>query len=149
MNQRMRFWPFAYVVVAIVAALACVLISLDPSSYATRRGGPDPWAHPTADVFTATIATLLEGLVVALAFNATRGQRLWPTALLMLCLYGPWLLISLATSFHAPGFRLVHSLWLFALTSSLAAIAVGSRLRQMFRTHDAAATQLAKEGVPS
>ena len=103
---------------------AIVLLSLDRGTYHFYlHDDPTKWQHPTAGVVAAATLALGEALVLSMVLASSYLPRLWQRSLGALTLLIPFALFCSTFVIHAPGFWLVHLLWLWLVT-----IAVGVAL---------------------
>lgn len=109
------------------ALVAIITSSLNPDAYFYYRHRPrPPWEYPTALVLFVVLATMAETWVAYTVLAKRHVGRLWKPASLALLALVPWGMIFSGWVVHAPGFWLLHLLWLWLLIATLAVTAVVS-----------------------
>lgn len=120
-----------------IAVASIILNSLDRTAYFYYRfQDRTKWEHPTVGVAILAGAAVLETGVAYWVFGMARPGRVWRRALLGLAVLTPWGWFLGLTVIHAPGFYIIHFLWVWLLMVSLAcgaALSGGSHLYGLLR----------------
>ena len=132
----------AVVAAGSVAAVTIVAVSLNPDNYFFYRfQDRTSWRHPTAFVLVTILLIATETWIAWQALAAAEFRRLWARALPSIGFLVLFAWAFMFTVIHAPGFHIVHVLWLWLLTLGLAGAAVLSgasalyeRLRERTRS---------------
>jgi hypothetical protein len=99
--------------------------SLNRDAYFYYRHRPrPPWEYPTALVFFVVLAVAAETAVGYAVFAKRRAVPLWMPASLALLVLAPWGMFLSLWVVHAPGFWLLHLLWVWLLIGALLVTAV-------------------------
>jgi hypothetical protein len=104
-----------------------VYLSLDPDNY--FHYGPEDrqqWVYPAGLVALTCALMVVEMAIAVAALMLKRPRALWLRCLLALALLGPWALFSTMLIMHGATFIVFQTLWVWLLTLTLAATAIGS-----------------------
>jgi hypothetical protein len=126
------------VLILLCGALMIALIvrnSLDPDNYfryAFERKTAEPWEHPTGAVAFVALATLLESATMCFVLALTRPGRVWMRGAASLVVLVPWSAVSSAVIVHAPGFYLLHVVWLWGVLAVVVVAVTVSMAMHLF-----------------
>jgi hypothetical protein len=124
----------AVVAAGSMAAVMIVAVSLNPDTYFFYRfQDRTRWRYPTVFVLVTILLSAAETWIAWRALAEPEFRRLWARALpssgFLVVL--AWALLF--TVIHAPGFHIVHVLWLWLLTLGLAGAAVLSGASALYQ----------------
>jgi hypothetical protein len=122
------------VVLAGLSALVWIVgTSLDPKSYFSyARQGRTGWEHPTSSVAFIAVAVILETALAYFVFALRRPWHIWARALVGLAVLAPWGWWVSEFVVHAPGYWILHIMWVWLLIALLTVGAMFSGARHTF-----------------
>jgi hypothetical protein len=131
------------IIVLAGVCMATVIIrnSLDPANYfryGFERHVEREWEHPTFGVALVALATLLEAAATYFVFAVGRPGRVWMRGAGMLFVLVPWNAIMSDAVVHAPGFYILHVLWLWAVLAVIlpgTGLSLFAHLLERLRSH--------------
>jgi hypothetical protein len=118
-----------------VLAIAMIVVSsLDPAQYFSGYDPRHPmrWEHPTKAVAITVAAAFLETAIGFTVFGLRGPGRMWARALVGLVALLPWGWHVGRFVIHAPGFWIVHVLWVWLVVLSLVLAATVSGARHVY-----------------
>jgi hypothetical protein len=133
-----RVRPLLVVGAGACALVAIVTTSLNPDAYFYYQHKPrPPWEFPTTLVLFVVGATIAETCLAYAVFAKRRVGALWKSASLAFLVLVPWSMLFSGWVVHAPGFWLLHLLWVWLLMAALALTAVLSGTVSGYRAYRA------------
>jgi hypothetical protein len=131
----------------LVAAVVISRSSLDPQQYFRYGDKPAlPIRDPTGTVAFVVGVISLEGGILYLLLRPWQAGWPWPRALVALLIFTAWLWLCSVVVVHAPGYVLLHAVWVFALVVFLAANFLGSLLWSLSRHNRSSASSATVAG---
>jgi hypothetical protein len=129
--MRLRVVRLVIVGAGLASLTWIVATSLDRRSYfyygfQDRYG---QWEYPTAGVAMVAFATLCETALLYFVFGLTKPGRIWTRGFVALLILAPWSWWVSEFIVHAPGYWLLHVLWVWLVIASLAVGVVASGLQ--------------------
>ena len=119
MARRTAQW--AVIGAGVVALIWMVVTSLDRNSYFYYlRQDRSRWEYPTSSVAFIGVAMALETILAYFVLARERPWRMWARALAGLGILVPWGWWISEFIVHAPGYWIVHILWVWLLIALLA-----------------------------
>ena len=128
MTRPLRLTILIIAIGALAAAVRVIQVSFDPAQYHRAEEALADWAHPAGSVALFAGFVLAEAVIACIALWIAGQTRLWCGALSGLVPLALWSFFPLMFSMHAPGFMLVHHMWLLMLIGVLAVLTLGSGL---------------------
>jgi hypothetical protein len=117
----------------LAAITAIVTTSLDREAYFFYRDQDrTQWEYPSGGVAFVVVMTALETAIAYAVFAVQKPGRVWMRALGGLGLLIPWNLLASQFVVHAPGFWLLHLLWLWLLIAIVALAVLISGMSHLY-----------------
>ena len=114
-------------VVCLVVVGFIIRSSLDPDQYFRyENDATTPFEYPTGAVAVVVAITLVEGVILSALLRPWRPAWSWRRPLLALLLFGPWLFACMSVVMHAPGFLMLHHIWVLSVVVTLVLALLGS-----------------------
>jgi|GEM_PF-3175928 len=127
-DRRHAILPAFFLVVGIGVAIRMTMMGLDRDHYFFYGEPPSSWSPAFGLLTLFLVFTALECAALVWLTLRFRGRALWKAAILGLIAFAPWTMIHIFTVMHAPGFILMHAVWLMAACIALAVLLVANSI---------------------
>jgi hypothetical protein len=122
-----RMMRLAIIAAGLIAAIKIVVTSLDPTTYFFyRQQDRSRWEYPAFGVGFVVLAVAVETGILYGVLAVEKPGRVWMRGLAALAALLPWGLVVSTFVVHAPGFWLLHLIWVWVLILIIGASVLSS-----------------------
>ena len=130
-DRRHATLPALFLIAGIGVAIKMTMMGLDRDHYFFYEEPPPSWSPSFGLLAFFLGLTALECALLVWLTLRFRGRALWKAAMLGLIAFIPWTIINTIVVIHAPGFILMHVIWLMAVSTALAVLLVANSIANM------------------